>query len=216
MGWSLDKKTLVHRCPDRQICGSFYFSEIYRHPGVPAPIRDYVNEVRRQLEFITAEAQPDFGLREKLSFLQETRHTFGRTALLLSGGGALGAFHLVGCSLEHCYCMNSTVQTVLDGEPCSLWCSCQDNLDCGGVVQHLHCCFLPLIIFSALSYIEFVPAHYFCRTNCQLNRTQDLVLVQVIGWCQALRLWIYLCMRPNEHQCWEVWPWEEMVFRLQS
>jgi TAG lipase/steryl ester hydrolase/phospholipase A2/LPA acyltransferase len=32
---------------------------------------------------------------EKLAFLKETRHAFGRTALLLSGGGGLGSFHIV-------------------------------------------------------------------------------------------------------------------------
>jgi len=34
-------------------------------------------------------------MEEKLSFFRETRHAFGRTALLLSGGGSLGSFHLV-------------------------------------------------------------------------------------------------------------------------
>jgi TAG lipase/steryl ester hydrolase/phospholipase A2/LPA acyltransferase len=34
-------------------------------------------------------------MEEKLSFFRETRHAFGRTALLLSGGGGLGSFHLV-------------------------------------------------------------------------------------------------------------------------
>lgn len=33
-------------------------------------------------------------LEEKSAFMRETRHAFGRTALLLSGGAALGAFHL--------------------------------------------------------------------------------------------------------------------------
>jgi TAG lipase/steryl ester hydrolase/phospholipase A2/LPA acyltransferase len=33
-------------------------------------------------------------MEEKLSFFRETRHAFGRTALLLSGGGGLGSFHL--------------------------------------------------------------------------------------------------------------------------
>ncbi|KAJ1376789.1 Triacylglycerol lipase [Sesbania bispinosa] len=31
----------------------------------------------------------------KLAFMHETRHAFGRTALLLSGGASLGAFHVV-------------------------------------------------------------------------------------------------------------------------
>lgn len=40
---------------------------------------------------------PDVGIPndEKLAFFKEARHAFGRTALLLSGGGGLGSFHLV-------------------------------------------------------------------------------------------------------------------------
>ena len=34
-------------------------------------------------------------LKEKWEFIKLTRHAFGRTAIVLSGGGALGAFHLV-------------------------------------------------------------------------------------------------------------------------
>ncbi len=37
----------------------------------------------------------DVPAEEKLSFFRVTRHTFGRTALLLSGGGGLGTFHMV-------------------------------------------------------------------------------------------------------------------------
>lgn len=33
-------------------------------------------------------------LDEKLAFLRETRHAFGRTALVLSGGGSFGSFHV--------------------------------------------------------------------------------------------------------------------------
>lgn len=38
----------------------------------------------------------ELGVDDKLAFFRVTRHTFGRTALLLSGGGGLGIFHLVG------------------------------------------------------------------------------------------------------------------------
>lgn len=33
-------------------------------------------------------------LEDKLNFLREARHAFGRTALVLSGGGSFGAYHL--------------------------------------------------------------------------------------------------------------------------
>lgn len=38
--------------------------------------------------------QDELPAEEKLAFFRETRHTFGRTALLLSGGGGLGTFHI--------------------------------------------------------------------------------------------------------------------------
>ena len=37
----------------------------------------------------------ELGHVDKLPFFREVRHTFGRTALLLSGGGSLGTFHMV-------------------------------------------------------------------------------------------------------------------------
>lgn len=73
---------------------SMSYSYIYEYFGeVPAPIRDYLEEVKRQILHILQ--TPLYPTADKLSFLQEARHAFGRTALLLSGGGALGAFHLV-------------------------------------------------------------------------------------------------------------------------
>ena len=62
---------------------------------VPEPIRLYIEEVKQVLQTITEAEAPGHGLHEKLNFLRETRHAFGRTALVLSGGGALGAFHVV-------------------------------------------------------------------------------------------------------------------------
>lgn len=44
----------------------------------------------------------DAPLDERLAFLRESRHAFGRTALVLSGGGSFGAFHMVGsCCFSH-------------------------------------------------------------------------------------------------------------------
>jgi len=61
-------------------------------PLMPDVIRDYIAEMKLHLEYLTR--QPELPLEEKLGFLRETRHTFGRSALVLSGGGALGVFHL--------------------------------------------------------------------------------------------------------------------------
>lgn len=49
-------------------------------------------QVREQLQLVTDELP--LPLHEKLAFLQEARHAFGRTALMLSGGGTHGSFHL--------------------------------------------------------------------------------------------------------------------------
>ncbi len=65
------------------------------HSTVPLPIQEYIKEVQDHLEYLTAYQGADLPLPDKLIFLRETRHAFGRTALVLSGGGALGAFHVV-------------------------------------------------------------------------------------------------------------------------
>ncbi len=62
---------------------------------MPEPIREYIDEVKQHLEFVTRYDGSDLALEDKINFLRETRHAFGRTALVLSGGGALGAFHVV-------------------------------------------------------------------------------------------------------------------------
>lgn len=60
--------------------------------SVPQPIRDYIDEVRTQIRMVST--SPSLSLEERLAFLRETRHAFGRTALVLSGGGSFGSFHL--------------------------------------------------------------------------------------------------------------------------
>ena len=82
-------------------------SELHEHfPVVPTPIREYIEEVQRHLEAITAYEGADLRLEDKQTYLRETRHAFGRTALVLSGGGALGAFHIVRapCAAPSCFC----------------------------------------------------------------------------------------------------------------
>ena len=59
---------------------------------IPEPIESYIAEVGQCLRRIASSL--DVASEEKLAFLRETRHSFGRTALVLSGGGSFGAFHL--------------------------------------------------------------------------------------------------------------------------
>ena len=60
--------------------------------GVPRAVREYISEIKTQLRMIAEDDQVT--IQEKLVFLQETRHCFGRTALMMSGGGTLGTFHV--------------------------------------------------------------------------------------------------------------------------
>ncbi|KAK9795501.1 hypothetical protein WJX73_009996 [Symbiochloris irregularis] len=75
--------------------GNMTNSELHENfPMVPEPIREYIDEVKEHLQFLTEYEGPALTIQDKLAFLRETRHAFGRTALVLSGGGALGAFHV--------------------------------------------------------------------------------------------------------------------------
>ncbi|KAL2629731.1 hypothetical protein R1flu_014417 [Riccia fluitans] len=69
----------------------------------PRLIQEYINEVRYHLRSVCETDSEEFSSEEKIAFIHETRHAFGRTALLLSGGAALGAFHLgvVRTLIEH-------------------------------------------------------------------------------------------------------------------
>ena len=60
--------------------------------AVPRAVRQYMIELKSQLLSIAQDETVT--LQEKLVFLQETRHCFGRTALMMSGGGTLGTFHV--------------------------------------------------------------------------------------------------------------------------
>ncbi|RWV90125.1 hypothetical protein GW17_00047696 [Ensete ventricosum] len=61
---------------------------------VPKLIKEYIDEVSTQLKMVCNSDSDELLLEEKLAFMHETRHAFGRTALLLSGGASLGAFHV--------------------------------------------------------------------------------------------------------------------------
>ncbi|PSC75941.1 Triacylglycerol lipase SDP1 isoform A [Micractinium conductrix] len=63
-----------------------------RFPAVPDLIRQYNEQVAADLQYVAS--SPDLPLDERLAFLRESRHAFGRTALVLSGGGSFGSFHL--------------------------------------------------------------------------------------------------------------------------
>ncbi|KAG2494204.1 hypothetical protein HYH03_007562 [Edaphochlamys debaryana] len=65
-----------------------------RFVSIPEDIARYLAEMKEQLMQIVEWPEDELSAEEKLAFFRETRHTFGRTALLLSGGGGLGPFHI--------------------------------------------------------------------------------------------------------------------------
>ena len=66
---------------------------------MPPLIEEFIDKMQEALLLITK--RHDLPLAEKATFLRHARHTFGRTALVLSGGGALGCFHLVSNPSQH-------------------------------------------------------------------------------------------------------------------
>lgn len=62
--------------------------------GTKKLIEEYVEEAARCLDYVCVGDFPDFSDDEKVLFFKRTGASFGRSALLLSGGATLGMFHL--------------------------------------------------------------------------------------------------------------------------
>ncbi len=65
----------------------------YSQVGTKDLIHEYFTEVIKSLEYVSSSPNNKISLEKKLEFFTETRHAFGRTALLLSGGAGLGQYH---------------------------------------------------------------------------------------------------------------------------
>ena len=61
--------------------------------GTKRLIEEYISEVVRALQLVCVIDSEDVSAADKLAFFNETRHAFGRSALLLSGGATLGLYH---------------------------------------------------------------------------------------------------------------------------
>lgn len=61
--------------------------------GTKMVVEEHVRAVAGALDHI-CDSAPDADIPQRLGFFQETRHAFGRTALLLSGGATNGIYHL--------------------------------------------------------------------------------------------------------------------------
>lgn len=62
--------------------------------GTKRLIEEYVEEAVRCLDYVCVGDFPDFSTEEKILFFKRTGTSYGRAALLLSGGATLGMFHL--------------------------------------------------------------------------------------------------------------------------
>lgn len=62
--------------------------------GTKHLIETYITQVCESLDFLCDRPIPGFSPEEKLRFFRDTLTSYGRPALLLSGGASLGTFHL--------------------------------------------------------------------------------------------------------------------------
>ncbi len=69
---------------------------LYRQANVGTKklIESYVNEVAVVLEYLCDNEFKEFPFPQKIQFFEETAQSFGRSALLLSGGAAFGLHHI--------------------------------------------------------------------------------------------------------------------------
>jgi TAG lipase / steryl ester hydrolase / phospholipase A2 / LPA acyltransferase len=69
---------------------------LYNHANVGTKklIEDYIAEVVTALNFVCDGDSPDLDADAKLKFFKDTAESFGRSALMLSGGATLGLFHV--------------------------------------------------------------------------------------------------------------------------
>ena len=76
--------------------GNLANPELYKHTrvGTKFLIDDYINEVTSLLNYLCDHDIPELPYAEKLMFFRHTGQSFGRSALMLSGGANMGMFHL--------------------------------------------------------------------------------------------------------------------------
>jgi len=79
--------------------GNLANPKLYSHAafGTKKLVAQYIDEVCRSLEYLCNEHFENFSFTKKLEFFNSSGQAFGRSALMLSGGAALGLFHLGVC-----------------------------------------------------------------------------------------------------------------------
>jgi NTE family protein len=61
--------------------------------GTKVLIEEYIREIRDSLEYLSPREFEGIPWAERIEFFQRASHCYGRSALMLSGGGTLGYFH---------------------------------------------------------------------------------------------------------------------------
>ncbi len=71
-------------------------SSLYRRAmfGTKRLIEQYIDEIDDSLRFLAELDSPDIDIQQKLDFFYRANVCYGRSALMLSGGGVLGFYHL--------------------------------------------------------------------------------------------------------------------------
>jgi NTE family protein len=74
------------------LCNPTLYS--YARGGTKQLIHDYVDEVVMALNYLCEAESPEFDISAKRRFFEETAASYGRSALMLSGGATMGLFHV--------------------------------------------------------------------------------------------------------------------------
>ena len=76
--------------------GNLANPELYKHTrvGTKFLIDAYITEVTSLLDYVCDNDIPDLPYSEKMMFFRHTGQSFGRSALMLSGGANMGMFHI--------------------------------------------------------------------------------------------------------------------------
>ena len=80
--------------------------------GTKRLIENYLEEVTTALNYLCDTNFKEFGLKEKLDFFETTGQAFGQSCLMLSGGAALGLFHI---GVARCLWEQGLLPSVISG-----------------------------------------------------------------------------------------------------
>ena len=106
--------------------------------GGPKVVEEYLDAATRCLELIERGFDPSVPTEARLAFFNECRHAHGRTALLLSGGAGLGAYHLgVVKALRDARLLPRVISGASAGSIVAATVCCRDDIELGDILDHM-------------------------------------------------------------------------------